>query len=109
MERVAGALRKKDIHLRHVFAEDLNRGARFTVEGMGLYLDFSKNRITDESVRLLVQLARERGVEERRDAMLRGGKINVTEKRAVLHIALHAPKNASIVVDSENVLIRAAL
>jgi glucose-6-phosphate isomerase len=94
----------KDIHLRQLFAEDANRGARFTAEGAGLYLDFSKNRITDETVRLLVQLARERGVEERRDAMFRGEKINVTEKRAVLHVALRAPKGASIVVDGENVV-----
>jgi glucose-6-phosphate isomerase len=94
----------KDIQLRQLFAEDVNRGARFIAEGAGLYLDFSKNRITDETVRLLVQLARERGVEERRDAMFRGEKINVTEKRAVLHVALRAPKGASIVVDGENVV-----
>jgi len=94
----------KNIHLRQLFAEDSNRGARFTIEAAGLYLDFSKNRIIDETVRLLVQLARERGVEERRDAMFRGEKINATEKRAVLHVALRAPKNASIVVDSENVV-----
>ena len=94
----------KAIHLRQLFAEDANRGQRFTAEGAGLYLDFSKNRITDETVRLLVQLARERGVEERRDAMFRGEKINVTEKRAVLHVALRAPKGASVVVDGENVV-----
>ena len=87
-----------------MFADDPNRGARFTAEGADVYLDFSKNRITDETVRLLVQLARERGVEERRDAMFRGEKINVTEKRAVLHVALRAPKGASIVVDGENVV-----
>jgi glucose-6-phosphate isomerase len=94
----------KDIHLRQLFAENANRGVQFTAEGAGLYLDFSKNRITDETVRLLIQLARERGVEERRDAMFRGEKINVTEKRAVLHVALRAPKGASIVVDGENVV-----
>jgi glucose-6-phosphate isomerase len=94
----------KNIHLRQLFAEDANRGARLTAEGAGLYLDFSKNRITDETVRLLVQLATERGVAERRDAMFRGEKINATEKRAVLHVALRAPKGSSIVVDGENVV-----
>ncbi len=94
----------KDIHLRQLFWEDSSRADRFTAEGAGLYLDFSKNRITDETVRLLVQLARERGVAERRDAMFRGEKINVTEKRAVLHVALRAPKGASIVVDGVNVV-----
>ena len=104
-----GALRAhyekiKDIHLRQLFEQDANRGARFTAEDVGLYLDFSKNRITDETVRLLVQLARDRAVEERRDAMFRGDKINVTENRAVLHVALRAPKGASVVVDGENVV-----
>ena len=94
----------KDIHLRKLFADDPERGDHFTVDGADLYLDFSKNRITDETVRLLVQLARERGVAERRDAMFRGDKINVTEKRAVLHVALRAPKGSSIVVDGENVV-----
>src|SRR5208337_3567468 len=94
----------KDIHLRHLFWEDVSRGERFTVEGAGVYLDFSKNRITDETVRLLVQLARERGVAERRDAMFRGEEINVTENRAVLHVALRAPKGTSIVVDGANVV-----
>src|SRR5208283_995953 len=94
----------KDIHLRHLFWEDANRADRFTAEGAGVYLDFSKNRITDETVRLLVQLARERGIAERRDAMFRGEKINLTEKRAVLHVALRAAKGASIVVDGYNVV-----
>ena len=94
----------KDIHLRQLFATDSERGTRFTAEGADVYLDFSKNRITEETVRLLVELARERGVEERRDAMFRGEKINVTEKRAVLHLALRAPKGASIVVDGDNVV-----
>jgi glucose-6-phosphate isomerase len=94
----------KNFHLRQLFAEDANRGARLTAEGAGLYLDFSKNRITDETVRVLVQLATERGVAERRDAMFRGEKINATEKRAVLHVALRAPKGSSIVVDGENVV-----
>ena len=96
----------KDIHLRKLFWEDASRGERFTVEGPGIYLDFSKNRITDETVRLFVQLARERGVAQRRDAMFHGEKINVTEKRAVLHVALRAPKGASIVVDGANVVPR---
>src|SRR5215469_5714678 len=94
----------KDTHLRQLFAEDPERGARFTAEGVDVFLDFSKNRITDETVRLLVQLARERGVEERRDAMFRGEKINVTENRAVLHVALRAPKGAAVIVDGENVV-----
>ncbi len=94
----------KTIHLRQLFADDPDRGKRFAVEGAGFYLDYSKNRITDETVRLLVQLARERRVAERRDAMFRGEKINVTEKRAVLHVALRAPKGASIVVDGDNVV-----
>src|SRR5215469_2153559 len=86
----------KDNHLRQLFATDPERGMRFTAEGAGVNLDFSKNRMTEETVRLLVQLATERGVERRRDAMLRGEKINITEKRAVLHAALRAPKGASI-------------
>jgi glucose-6-phosphate isomerase len=94
----------KTVHLRQLFAEDAARGTRLTAEGAGLYLDYSKNRITDETLRLLLQLARERGLTERRDAMFRGEKINVTEKRAVLHVALRAPKGTSIVVDGENVV-----
>ena len=94
----------KATHLRQLFADDPDRGEHFAVEGAGLYLDYSKNRITDETVRLLVQLAIERGVAERRDAMFRGEKINVTEKRAVLHVALRAPRGASIVVDGDNVV-----
>jgi glucose-6-phosphate isomerase len=94
----------KDIHLRELFTTDSERGTRFTAEGADVYLDFSKNRITEETIRLLVQLASERGVEQRRDAMFHGEKINITEKRAVLHIALRAPKRASIMVDGENVV-----
>ena len=94
----------KNIHLRQLFADDPKRGEHLTAEGAGLYLDFSKNRITDETIRLLVHLATERGVMDRRDAMFRGEKINVTEKRAVLHVALRAPEGASIVVDGENVV-----
>src|SRR5271166_96734 len=94
----------KDLHLRQLFREDASRGERFTAEGADLYLDFSKNRVTDETVRLLVQLAKEQRVAERRDAMFRGEMINVTEKRAVLHVALRAPKGESIVVDGTDVV-----
>jgi glucose-6-phosphate isomerase len=94
----------KDVHLRQLFAEDPGRGERLTVEGAGLYLDYSKNRITDETVQLLLRLAQERGVAERRDAMFRGDKINITEKRAVLHVALRAPRDARILVDGHDVV-----
>jgi glucose-6-phosphate isomerase len=94
----------KDTHLRRLFAEDPGRGKRLTAEGAGLYLDYSKNRITDETVRLLLQLAQERGVAERRDAMFRGDKINITEQRAVLHVALRAPRDARILVDGHDVV-----
>jgi glucose-6-phosphate isomerase len=93
-----------ELHLRQLFADDAERGTRLAVEAVGLYLDYSKNRITDETVRLLLQLARERGVAERRDAMFRGDKINVTEQRAVLHVALRAPKGAHILVDGKDVV-----
>ena len=78
--------------MRQLFADDPKRGERFTVEAVGLFLDYSKNRITDETLKLLLQLAEESGLRERIDAMFRGEKINVTEKRAVLHVALRAPK-----------------
>jgi len=94
----------KDVQLRQLFADDPQRGTRLTAEAVGLYLDYSKNRVTDETIGLLVQLARERGVEARRDAMFRGEKINVTEKRAVLHIALRAPRGAKIEVDGKDVV-----
>ncbi len=94
----------RDLHLRNLFAEDRNRGERMTAEAAGIFLDYSKNRITDETVKLLVQLAEESGLRARIDAMFRGEKINVTEKRAVLHVALRAPQGASIVVDGENVV-----
>jgi glucose-6-phosphate isomerase len=92
------------IHLRELFAGDPKRGTRLTAEGAGLFLDYSKNRITDETLKQLIQLAEESGLRERIDAMFRGEKINVTENRAVLHTALRAPRNASIVVDGENVV-----
>jgi glucose-6-phosphate isomerase len=94
----------KDVGLRQLFADDPGRGERLTAEGAGLYLDYSKNRITDETVRLLLQLAQERGVAERRDAMFRGDKINITEQRAVLHVALRAPRDARILVDGNDVV-----
>jgi glucose-6-phosphate isomerase len=94
----------KEVHLRRLFADDPGRGQRLVAEGAGLYLDYSKNRITDETVRLLLQLAKERGVAERRDAMFRGEKINVTENRAVLHVALRAPKGTQIKVDGVDVV-----
>ena len=94
----------KDRHLRELFAEDAERAAKFFAEGAGLYLDYSKNRITGETIRLLLDLARERGVPGRRDAMLRGEKINATEKRAVLHVALRAPRDARIEVDGHDVV-----
>jgi len=91
-------------HLRDLFAQDAARGERMTIEAAGLFLDYSKNRITDETIQLLVQLAEESGLRQRIDAMFRGEKINLTEKRAVLHVALRAPRGASIVVDGENVV-----
>jgi glucose-6-phosphate isomerase len=94
----------KGRHLRQLFADDARRGERLTVTGAGLYLDYSKNRITDETLQLLLQLAQESGLRERIDAMFGGEKINITENRAVLHAALRAPKGTSIIVDGENVV-----
>jgi glucose-6-phosphate isomerase len=94
----------KDVPLRRLFAEDPGRGGRLVAESAGLYLDYSKNRITDETIRLLIQLAKERGVAERRDAMFRGEKINITENRAVLHVALRALRGTQIKVDGEDVV-----
>jgi glucose-6-phosphate isomerase len=91
-------------HLRELFAADPERGERLIAEGAGLYLDFSKNRITDETVALLVELARERGVQERREAMFAGEHINVSEDRAVLHVALRMPRERSLVVDGVDVV-----
>jgi glucose-6-phosphate isomerase len=92
------------VHLRDLFAADPKRGERLTADAANIFLDYSKNRITDETVKLLVDLAEESGLRSRIDAMFRGEKINVTEKRAVLHVALRAPQGASIVVDGENVV-----
>ena len=91
-------------HLRDLFAQDPDRGTRLTAEAEGIYLDYSKHRITDQTIKLLVQLAEESGLKERRDAMFSGKKINITEKRAVLHVALRAPKGEKIVVDGEDVV-----
>jgi glucose-6-phosphate isomerase len=91
-------------HLRQLFADDPSRGERFTVETAGILLDYSKNRITDETLKLLIQLAEESGLRARIDAMFRGEKINITENRAVLHVALRVPKSESIFVDGEDVV-----
>ena len=93
-----------DVHLRELFASDPDRGARLTAEGAGLFLDYSKHRVTDETLRLLLELAAQRGLRERIDAMFAGEKINTTEGRAVLHVALRAPRDAVIEVDGENVV-----
>jgi glucose-6-phosphate isomerase len=94
----------RDSHLRDFFAADPNRGERMTIEAVGVYLDYSKNRVTDETIKLLVQLADESGLRSRIEAMFGGEKINVTEQRAVLHTALRAPRNQSILVDGKNVV-----
>ena len=94
----------RDLHLRKLFADDPTRGERMTAEAAGVYLDYSKNRINDETLKLLIELAEQSGLRARIDAMFRGEKINVTENRAVLHVALRAPKGASIVVDGRNVV-----
>ena len=94
----------RNVHLRQLFSDDPKRGERFVVEAAGLYLDYSKNRVTDETVRLLIRLAEECDLRRRIEAMFRGEKINVTENRAVLHVALRAPREESIVVDGKNVI-----
>jgi glucose-6-phosphate isomerase len=94
----------RDLHLRDIFAGDPGRGERLTAEAVGIYLDYSKHRVTDETLTLLRQLAEESGLRQRIDAMFRGEKINVTENRAVLHVALRAPRGTSIVVDGKDVV-----
>ncbi|MEP7228002.1 MAG: glucose-6-phosphate isomerase, partial [Gemmatimonadales bacterium] len=94
----------RDLRLRALFADDPRRAERLSAEAVGLFLDYSKHRITDETVRLLLALARECGLRERIDAMFRGEPINVTEGRAVLHVALRAPRDHSIVVDGVDVV-----
>jgi len=91
-------------HLRDLFDDDPERAEKFTTEAVGISLDYSKNRITEKTIRLLLELAEESGLRERIDAMFRGDKINITENRAVLHVALRAPKEATIVVDGKNVV-----
>ena len=93
-----------NLHLRQLFADDPNRGQRMTIEAVGLYLDYSKNRVTDDALKLLLQLAEESGLRARIEAMFNGEKINITEKRAVLHVALRAPQDASIFVNRKNVV-----
>ncbi len=95
---------QRNVHLRDLFADDPARGERLTVEANGVYLDYSKNRITDETLRLLLALAHRAGLRDRIDAMFRGEKINVTEGRAVLHTALRAPEGAVVEVDGVNVV-----
>src|SRR6267143_4713772 len=92
------------MHLRKLFADDPKRGERLTLEAAGIYLDYSKNRITDETLALLVQLAEQSGLRERIDGMFQGEHINVSENRAVLQVALRAPKGTAILVDGENVV-----
>ena len=94
----------RGLHLRNLFADDPTRGERMTAEAAGVYLDYSKHRVNDETLKLLVELAEQSGLRARIGAMFRGEKINVTENRAVLHVALRAPKGASIVVDGKNVV-----
>jgi glucose-6-phosphate isomerase len=94
----------QQVHLRELFAEDARRGERMTAEGAGMFLDYSKNRVTDETMKLLLDLAEESQLRARIDAMFSGEKINITENRAVLHVALRAPKGATIVVDGVNVV-----
>ena len=100
----AHSLTNRDMQLRDLFSKDPQRGERLTVEAAGIYLDYSKNRITDETIRLLLELAKESGLRSRIDAMFSGEKINVTEKRAVLHVALRAPKEQKILVDGVDVV-----
>jgi len=100
----AHAEKIRALHLRKLFAEDPGRGERLTAEAAGLFLDFSKNRVTDETVKLLIELAGQSGLKARIDAMFRGDKINVTEDRAVLHVALRAPKGTSLRVDGKDVV-----
>src|SRR5262245_35215756 len=93
-----------NLHLRDLFAKDAKRGERLTAEAVGLFLDYSKNRVTDQTLKLLVQLANQSGLRERIAAMFNGEKINLTENRAVLHVALRAPKDAIVIVDGRNVI-----
>ena len=91
-------------HLRELFKSDPERGTKFTAEALGIYLDFSKHRITDETLKLLLELAEQSGLTAKRDAMFAGERINITEDRAVLHVALRAPKGEKIMLDGKNVV-----
>ncbi len=102
LERHSAAVR--ELHLRDLFAKDPGRAGRFSVEAEGLFLDYSKNRITDETVSLLLDLARQSGLQERIEAMFTGDKINLTENRSVLHVALRAPKSETILADGVDVV-----
>ena len=95
---------RRDLHLRDLFAEDSERGERLVAEGAGLYLDYSKNRVTDETIGLLMQLAEQSQLPARIKAMFRGERINVSEDRSVLHVALRMPKGASLVLDGVDVV-----
>jgi glucose-6-phosphate isomerase len=103
-ELTAHAEEIKRLHLRQLFADDAQRGAKLALEAAGIYFDYSKNRVTDQTLKLLLRLADESGLVERRRAMFAGERINVTENRPVLHVALRAPRGASIIVDGENVV-----
>src|SRR5947209_5144851 len=94
----------QNLHLRKLFADDSGRGERLATEAAGIYYDYSKNRITDETLQLLLQLAESSGLHERTEAMFRGEKINITENRPVLHVALRAPRDEVIIVDGVNVV-----
>ena len=94
----------RHLHLRDLFAHDPARGERMAAEAAGIYLDYSKNRVTDQTIKLLIQLAEESGLQARIDAMFRGEKINITENRAALHVALRAPRGASAFVEGVNVV-----
>src|SRR5262245_46856675 len=94
----------RNVHLRTLFADDPKRGERFTLDAAGLFLDYSKNRITDETITLLCQLARECALASRIEAMFGGDKINVTEDRAVFHVALRTPRSKSLVIDGKDVV-----
>src|SRR5689334_16575363 len=94
----------KEVHLRKLFADDPKRGLRLNLEAAGLFFDYSKNRVSDDTLKILLQLADESNLRGRIDAMFAGEKINITENRAVLHVALRAPRDASILVDGKNVV-----
>ena len=94
----------RNTHLRTMFADDPRRGERFSLEQVGLYFDYSKHRVTEETIKLLLELAEQSGLRERIDAMFRGERINITENRAVLHVALRAPRGAKIILDGHDVV-----